>query len=79
MFQDLAVSLDLLVPFPEMFLFISFILKGNNLLKKEQILSFGSRPRFESISFFRNANRKSQILSPSEELTEKHGVSTHRP
>ena len=47
--------------------------KEKNLLPLEQIHSFKSRPHFRKPLFYRKANRKSQKLSPFENMAEKDG------
>ena len=49
------------------------LLRGKNLLQNEQIPSFKSGPPFESASFSRKTNRKSQKFSPFVKLAENHG------
>ena len=48
-------------------------LKGKNLLLREQILFFKSRADFRKAFLLKEANRKSQMLSPFIKMVEKHG------
>ena len=56
-----------------LFPFLSPISLGVYSIRKEQILSFKSRPYFERAALYRIANRKSQKLFPFVKMIEIHG------